>query len=121
VVSDLTVTDLANMRADALNMLPDTCTIQARTSTVNAIGEAADTFTDTYTGVACRLDPVKETEELIVDRPLASGDLILTVAYDQAIDATMRVVSGGVTYEIIGVDAGKSWAVTRRALLRRAA
>lgn len=114
---------LANMRTAAGSLLPDTCTIQTRTNTVSALGEATPTWASTYTSVACRLDPVSTVsmyESMQASRIVSDSDYTLTVPYTQAIDATMRVLVDGTAYEVLGVDTGKSWAVTRRASLRRA-
>lgn len=111
---------LVHARAAAASVLPDSCTIQTRTNSTDAMGETVPTWASTYTSVPCRVDPVRQSEATMAGRQTAEYDFTLTVPYDQTIDAAMRVVHGGLTYEVIAVDADKSWAVTRRAQIRRA-
>ena len=111
---------LAAARTAAASALPDTCTIQTRTNATDALGETVVTWAATYTSVPCRVDPVRASERVAAARDAAEYDFTLTLPWSQTVDATMRVVHGGLTYEVVGVDADKSWAVTRRAQLRRA-
>lgn len=117
----ITTQELTDMRAVADNFFPDTCTIQTPTGSVDATGSPIETFADTYTGVACRLDPAKtQTGEAVGNMALeAESAWWFNIPYDQAIDVTYRVVHGGVTYYVKAVWAGQSYATIRRALLAR--
>lgn len=112
--------ELAAMRAEAALALPDTCTIQTATET-NTKGSVAVTYANTYTNVPCRLAANSGHSEGVSGEKLtAVAGFILTVAFDQAIAATNRVVMGGVTFEIISVaNEVASYRTTRRAYLTR--
>lgn len=116
----ITAAELAAMRDIADSFFPDVCTIQTPTQTVDATGSLVETFANTYTGVACRLDPAGAGEEAVTNLALqGQSTWWLNIPYDQAIDETYQVVHGGVTYQVKSVWAGQSYATIRRALLVR--
>lgn len=117
----ISATELARMQATAEDHLPDECTIQTVTRTVDAIGGWSESWADTHTGVACRLAAVQaRAAEAMVGAELAAvTSWVLTVAHDQALDETMRVVHDGETYEIAQLEDRQSWRTAKRAHLRR--
>lgn len=116
----ITAAELAAMRAVADDFFPDTCTIQTPTASVDATGSPVETFANTYTGVACRLDPTGAGDERVMNLALeGQSTWWLNIPYDQVIDETYQVVHGGVTYQVKSVWAGQSYATIRRALLVR--
>lgn len=117
----LTSQELADMRAVADDFFPDTCTIQTPTASVDASGSPVETFANTYTAVACRLDPAGlQGGEVVGNMALeAASSWWLNIPYTQAIDVTYRVVHGGVTYYVKSIWTGQSYATIRRALLVR--
>jgi len=118
-VTSLTAAELAAMRAVADDFLPDTCTIQTRTTTVDALGGISEGYANTYTGVACRIDPVSGSEGVNNLQIAAGSKWMLNIPYDQTITVTDRIIHSGTTYEVSYIWAGQSYATIRRAELRR--
>jgi len=117
----ISAAELARMQATAEDHLPDTCTIQVVTQTMDEIGGWSESWADTYTSVACRLAAVQaRAAEAIVGAELAAvTSWVLTVAHDQALDETMRVVHDSEAYEIVQIEDTQSWRTAKRAYLRR--
>jgi hypothetical protein len=117
----LSTAELARLRADAEDYLPDTCTIQTVSRASDGLGGWTETWSNTYTGVACRLAPVQTAQGEIVEGEQVSAltRWILTVAHDQALDETMRVVHGGETYEVAHLEDTHSNRTAKRVYLRR--
>ncbi len=118
----LSTLELSQLRADAADYWPDTCTIQVVTRTADGRGGWTEAWTDTYTSVACRLVPmaagwgeVRESEQIT-----SLTTWILTVAYNQTIDESMRVVHDSETYEVERMEDTHSNRTARRVYLRRA-
>jgi len=114
--------ELATIRADVDNLLPDTCTIQMLTITKNAIGEAVKSYSTRASDVPCRLDPI--TPDLgwevlggFMDIVKYVGKWILTLAHDQTITLDDRVIVGSTTYEVDHISDNKSWQASVRCLL----
>lgn len=116
----LSTLELAQLRADALDYLPDSCVIQSRTVTTTAIGGQSESWSDAAT-VQCRLAPlVLNIGEVINAAAITSPTAwVLTIVYNQAIDATGRVVIGGDTYQVERVEDDHSNRTARRVYLRR--
>jgi head-tail adaptor len=105
---------LAAMRAAQEDLLPDTCTIQSATAGQDAIGQPTRTWANRAIGVACRLGQRSERERWAGERPAAVGDWVLTVAHDQVIERSDRVIVGSRTFEVVGVNTGTSWETATR-------
>ena len=118
---NLSTLEIAQLRSDADAYLPDTCTIQVPTNTVDAIGGWSTTWANTYTNVACRLAPVvfQRTESMVGSKVEAITSWVLTIAYNQAIDETMRVVHDSDTYEVVQLEDTHSNRTAKRVYLRR--
>lgn len=121
MTSVVTADELTKMRAMADDYFPDTCTIQTRTESVDALGGVTYTWANTYTGVACRLDPVytgrsKGVSNLTLE---SKSEWMLNIPHDQAISAEDRVAYDGKTYEVTTVVDTQSYRTIRRAELRR--
>lgn len=117
----LSAKELTDMRAVADDFLPDTCTIQTPTAATGAMGGISESFANTYTGIACRLDPAStEGSERITNEALEGRSMwVLNIPYDQDIDITYRVVHSSVTYEVRSVWDTHSYSTIRRASLVR--
>jgi hypothetical protein len=117
----LSAAELAQMRADVVNMLPDTCDIQAKTEASDGAGGVTYTWSAVTdgAGVACRVDPLSGRDELAVEisRETLAEAMRLTVAWDAPLDAGERVLIGGVAWEILSKDVAHSWRVSRRAVI----
>ena len=120
-MSTLSTLEIAQLRSDASAYLPDTCTIQVPTNTIDAIGGWSTTWANTYTSVACRLAPmlVQRGEALVGSELAAITVWVLTIAYNQAIDETMRVVHDSETYEVSQMQDTESNRTAKRIYLRR--
>jgi len=117
----LSTLELAQLRADQADYFPDTCTLQTVTRTADGQGGYTESWANTHTSVACRLSP-----EMGRSNPQAEGEQlqeltfwVLTVAHNQTIDETMRVVHSSETYEITQLEDTHSNRTARRAHLRR--
>lgn len=116
----LSTKELSDMRAMADDWLPDTCTIQTPTTSTGAMGGVSQSFANTYTAVACRVDPMGAGAERIINEALeAESGWWLNIPYDQAIAISNRVVHSGVTYEVRGVWDTHSYSTIRRAVMVR--
>lgn len=121
MTATLSTLEIAQLRSDAGAYLPDTCTIQTPTNTMDAIGGWSTSWANTYTNVACRLAPVvaQKTEALIGSELAAITSWVLTIAYNQAIDETMRVVHDSETFEVAQMQDTHSNRTAKRVYLRR--
>lgn len=114
---------LARMRSDAEKLLPDTCTIQAVSTTPDGRGGFTETWSTASggAGVKCRLDPFprEEQPETVAGREATIHRRMLTVPWDAPLDASKRVLVGTATYEVRDMMDDHSWRVVRRALVSK--
>ena len=117
----LSTLELTQLRNDQADYFPDTCTIQTVSLASDGMGGQTETWANTYTGVSCRLMPQQrgQGEELQANQVQATTEWILSVAYNQTIDETMRVVHNSETYEVVAIHDTHSWVSAKRARLRR--
>ena len=119
-MTTLSTKELPDMRTVADDFFPDTCTIQDPTTTTGAMGGLTTSFASTYTGVACRVDPMGAGDESLVGEALqGQSGWWLNIPHDQAIDINYRVIHDSVTYEIQGVIDTQSYRTIRRAAMTR--
>lgn len=116
----LSTLELAQLRLDANDYLPDSCTIQTVARAADTYGGWTETWSDTYTSVSCRLAvmPLNRPEAMDGSQISSLTRWLFAVPYNQAIDATMRVVHDSVTYEIEAVEDLQSNRASRHAYLR---
>ena len=107
------------MRQIADDWFPDTCTIQTPTTTQDALGGVVESFADTYTDVACRIDPGTGNESVSSSVVEGRSRWMLNIPFDQAIAVNYRVVHSGKTYEVAYVWDTHSYSTIRRAELVR--
>lgn len=117
----LSTLEIAQLRADAADYMPDTCTIQVKTVSRNSTGGFTESWASTYTSVACRLAPLQSqnVETLEGSQITSATRWVLTVAHNQTLDETMRVVHGSDTYEVEHLEDTHSNRTAKRAYLRR--
>ena len=115
----LTDAELTAMRATVAGFLPDTCTLQTPTETSDGMGGWTTTYGDTHKNVACRIWQKGGSEETVGAQSAEVTRWVLTVAYDQALDATMRCVHDGHTYQVNDVADTPSERLQRRAWITR--
>ena len=120
-MSLLSTLELSQLRADQADYWPDTCTIQTVSYASDGMGGQTETWANTHTSVNCRLMPQRSArgEQAQGDQVQAETSWVLTVAQDQTIDETMRVVHSSETYEIVSLADTHSWKTAKRAFLRR--
>jgi len=117
----LTAKELTDMRTIADDFFPDTCTIQTATTSTGAMGGFSNSFANTYTNVACRLDPAGNTGSETLNSLALEGESgwILNIPYDQAIAIGNRIIHSSKTYEVKRVMDTNSYSTIRRAVLVR--
>jgi len=106
---------LAQMRADQAKLRPDTCTIRRYTTASDGMGGITETWANLATGVTVRIMPAGDSaRELLVAAGLTQLDAwLITLPYGQDVNEKDRIVSGGRTFEVIGVQP-HSWETARR-------
>ena len=112
---------VAQIRADQLEAMPDTCTILSPTTTTRATGHPLDTWGTLAASVACRMRPEGvPSERLTAEQIAAPQTYVLSLAYDGTLAPAYRVVYGGGTYEVVGVIDSGSWDTVTRARVTKA-
>lgn len=117
----LSAGELAQMRADVLNLLPDTCSILSVSYTSDGEGGLAEAWGTVTANVACRIDYSSGVETNIGGAVNPYTRAKISLPYDTTLATTNRIVSGGVTYSVTNVNNGQSWNVSVRADLERVA
>ena len=119
----LTDAELASIRTDIADLLPDTCIIITVTNTPDNMGGFTQGTAAAGT-VNCRLD-AKIINTLRASEALGGGGIqpfhkfILTVPYDTTISTENQVQKGTEVYNVISVDTDKSWRGAIRVMLER--
>lgn len=116
----LSTLELAQLRSDASVYMPDTAIIYSKTVTITTMGGQSEDWTAAAT-VSCRLAPLTlNMGEVLGGAQLTSPTAwVLTIAHNQAIDATQRVEIDSDTYQVERVEDDHSNRTARRAYLRR--
>lgn len=109
---------LATMRAQAAQLLPQTAAIQTESAGKDAAGRPVPSWSTVAT-VAARIDPMGTQAQIALMAGKESQVIRyrLTVPHDAPITAGGRVVIDGNTYEITQLDADHAWRVVRRAMI----
>jgi head-tail adaptor len=112
--------ELADIRSIADDFLPDTCTIQTKTTTAGAMGGISEAYANTYTSVYCRIDPTGNGDEAVVNFTTeGKSTWYINLKYNQAIAVSDRVIHDSKTYEVVRVIDTNSYVTIRRAILVR--
>ena len=111
--------DLTYMRTAVKTAMPDTVNIQRQSQQADGQGGFATSWANVYQNIPARLSAKGGGEATDAGRLDTQLDYTLTVAYDQAIDATDRVVHSSGTYDVQSVDSGKSWTLSKRCQMRQ--
>lgn len=94
------------LRTLATQFRPDTCTIQRATETVTS-GGVTQTWATLASGVSCRVSRIGQgaTEGLGANgATLAVGQRRIKLPAGQDVTVKDRIVTGGVTYEVVDVQ-----------------
>lgn len=119
----LGTSELASLRSDFEDTLPDTCTIAAVTQTQNVDGTVTPSTSNRGTAIACRMVPATaRTFPGLTAEQVTEGRLYtLYVAQDQAVAATDAVTVGANEYQVLQTNADESEAPLKAVLLERRA
>ena len=115
----LQTADLEYMRSQVRVAMPDTVTIQRKALSSDQQGGYTESYDDAYQNIPARLAIKSVAESIAAGVQDVRLDATLTVAYDQSIEQSDRVVHSSGSYEIQSVDTGKSWSVSTRCQMRR--
>lgn len=115
----LSAAELASMRSDLEQLLPDTCTILSPTRASDGQGGFTETWGTVTASEACRLDWLNDVEIIGGAAVQVYTGFVLTLPYDATLLTTYRVVHGGNTYAVRGVDNDKSWPIVKRARVEK--
>jgi head-tail adaptor len=88
------------------NHLPDTCTIQQATETLDGYGQPSATWSDVtgLAGLPCRLAPWSQDQERrLPEMVQTQATHVAAMGYAATITTRMRAVIGGVGYDIVAV------------------
>ncbi len=111
----LTSRELADLRSDILDLLPDTCRIERMTFT-NTTGNAEESWGTAVASMACRFDPDtsrKETET-VAEQEAHLIRYIVTLPYNANVQDGDRLVFAGNTYEMLQIHDVHSSNATKR-------
>lgn len=100
-MSLLNAAELAQLRADIADLLPDTCRVERGTISKNGPYDVKAWGT-AITSTACRFDPdsLRNAADLVADREAGIARYIVTMNYDVDLRDGDRIVYSGGTYEI---------------------
>lgn len=112
---------IAKMRQQVEDRLPDTCVIHSHTGAKDSAGRPTQTWAAVVGGtVACRVDRMGQAQILNQVDALREQTEVryqLTVPYDAPIAANYRVVHNSKTYEVLQLDVDHSWNVSKKAIV----
>ena len=112
---------IARLRATAARALPDTCTIQRRTTISDGGGGTTTTWTDHLTNVPCRIAPTGGGETGTTAGRIADETThVITLRAGTDITSADRLIIDGTTYDMTAVRTRGAMEITRRAEVREA-
>ena len=118
----LTESDRAYARVSALQLMPESVTIQTYSSEQLSTGGWSQEWDDSYLNVRARISArsgLAGQERRIADQIQTEVDFLLTLPYDQPIATKNRILFEGQTLEVVFVDALRSLDTARRCFLRK--
>jgi SPP1 family predicted phage head-tail adaptor len=116
----LSTDELAQIRADVLTLLPDTGNILSSSLSPDGSGGWTTTWGTATAGVNYRLDPIRAREQVAGAALTSFHTFILTLPHNTTVAAQNRFkAADGTEYNVVSVDAGKSWQVSVRCEVER--
>lgn len=113
----LTTGEIAQMRREIGMTLVDTAVVQTRGFVDNQGGGGTLTWTASGT-VDCHVAPGVVgrggQERLVADRTTSTGDWWITIPAETAITGSSRLSVGSRTFEVVSMQAPRSWELHRR-------
>jgi len=113
---------LADMRAQVIELLPDTGVISQPGYVADGAGGGSVAYTPVTGGtVPVRLDPytLRNADKVLATREGLIIEYICTFPYNAPVAADYQVAVNGHTYQLIGLETEHSWNVSRRAYVSR--
>lgn len=102
----LSDSELTQLRADALFLIPDTCQILKKTNSVDSYGGVIETFT-AQPAVSCRADPIERTEGIfggqMFEREGSKAWYKFWFVYNEDVDFGDKILKDGIQFEIVRV------------------
>lgn len=114
----LTSAELAQMRADIAQLLPDTCYIVTLTNVSDGQGGVTSSR-GTAGPYACRLDVIQGREQVTGGAIQPYTSYMLSLPYDTAIVSTNLVNHNGVDYAVKPPNTNQSWIAVKRVELEK--
>ena len=98
----LSSSELAQLRSDILDLLPDTCRIERMTVT-NSNGYPEESWGTAVASIACRFDPdtTRSNEDTIAEQEAHIIRYIVTLPYNAGVQDGDRLVFAGSNYEML--------------------
>jgi len=115
----LTARELAQMQADILDLLPDTCDILSVAYTADSEGGFTEAWGTATAGVHCRIDYRSGRETMTGGAIQSYSKAVVSLPYTTAITTKHRVKLDDFVWAVLSVNEGQSWDVVRRAELER--
>jgi hypothetical protein len=118
----LNTKDLEYMRESVEELFPDLCNILTSTKAADGMGGVNVTWSVSSRNVPCRLDHQKtlSQDEIVAGASLRPfSGYTLSLPYSEEITTNDRVTCSGITYNVVTVNTGQSWAAVRRCTLER--
>ena len=111
--------DLAYMRQQVLQAMPDLVNIQRRSLVSDKQGGYPEEWANVYQNVVARLASKGVSEAVEENRRDVQAEFTLVLPYTQSVIQADRVVHTSGTYEVQSVDTGKSWSSSKLCQMRR--
>jgi head-tail adaptor len=105
--------ELAGLRADIQDTLPEICNILSVSRTADGYGGMTETWGTASASVACRMDHKVGKIATVGGAAETYQGNMLTLPYDASITTSNRVQYGGNLYNVDSVSEGSSIAVKR--------
>jgi hypothetical protein len=115
----LTDAEIAAMRGTLDDSLPSTCVINRMSAgTSDGAGGWISGSVSPAGTVACRVSPsmLRPNEPVVAGQSGMESNWIITFPAETDIESTDRIVSDGVTYEIVAPLAPRSWELSTRVI-----
>ena len=115
----LTARELAQMQADILDLLPDTCDILSEAYTADSEGGFTEAWGTATAGVHCRIDYRSGRETMTGGAIQPYSKAVLSIPYNTPISLTNRIKSGGYIWAVKSLNDGQSWKAVKRVEMER--
>lgn len=114
----LTADELAQIRADIADLLPDTGYILTISNTSDGQGGSTEGTVISGT-LSCRMDEISGDESLSVDQLKPYSRYMLTLPYDTTITEQNRWQYGSNIYNVVNANTDQSWICCKRVVLEK--